>query len=132
MLDSMSFLDRFLSNDPEGLTPPPRITDVEVPGLRIFTAEALVILTLPLSSLAPLRAGLGKGGSLRLLTAGQRPVSLITGVHDRALPTLDPVHGWLIPCSVESRTELLALLSAARPGDHELSSVNLAMVLEDS
>lgn len=126
----MSFLDRFRRARPTGLTPPRHSTEVPVPGLRIFTAETLVILTLPLAAVPPLRTALDAGGPLRLTEAGQRPVSLIPVEPGHALSTLDPDHGWLIPCSPATRTELLTLLTAARPGDHELESVNLAVVLE--
>lgn len=126
----MSFLDRFRRRGPTRIDVPEQLPATEVGALRVHTAETLVILS---TDLRGARALIDIAGARtpQQLTCGQaRPVNLLPLPHDQSVPTLDPQQGWLLPLSPETCAEILAAVSTEEPGEYELSSLNLALVIE--
>lgn len=133
----MGFMDRVRGVFGGDTTPrlvelPRRYERVEVAHLGVHTAnlspdtdEKLVIITTTSEALEALR---GLRGALQLVAPEQeRPVTFIPAKHAEA-PVLDPKQGWLIPVSPATAAELQAL--PAGPGEHELATIHLGLVLE--
>lgn len=107
---------------------PERFAQVGVDKLHVHTAnlspdtdEKLVIITMPADALPHLR------GAVQLTHPGQRPVTWVP-VGRPATPVLDPNEGWIIPVTPATAEELAAL--PAGPGEHELATLHLGLILE--
>ncbi|WP_143338999.1 hypothetical protein [Corynebacterium fournieri] len=109
---------------------PERFEPVDVDRLHVHTAklspeteEKMVIVTTSSSALERIAAG----GAVQLNHPGERDVTFVP-VHREAVPVLDPNLGWIIPVTAETAAELAALPKG--PGEHELSSLHLGLVLQ--
>lgn len=133
----MRFMDRVRGVFGGTATPrlvemPKRVDRVEVARLGVHTAnlspdtdEKLVIVTTSPEALDAIR---NLRGGLQLVSPeSERPVTFIPAKHAEA-PVLDPKQGWLIPVSPATAAELQAL--PAGPGEHELATIHLGLVLE--
>lgn len=130
----MGFLDRIRTAFGGGerlVEAPLQSARVEVDRLEVRTAnlspdtdEKLLIVTAPAGALAELKA---LRRPVSLTHSSQRPVTFVP-VKREATPVLDPDEGWLIPVTAETAAELDAL--PAGPGEHELATLHLALVLE--
>lgn len=126
----MGFLDRFRRQGPRRIDVPEFLPTTEVGALRVHTAETLVILTTDLSGARVLVEVAGVRMPLQLTCGQNRPVSLLPVSHGQSVPTLDPRLGWLLPLSPETCAEIVGTVSPEEPGEYELSSLNLAFVIE--
>lgn len=106
---------------------PARVEAVDVDRLHVHTArispdsnERLVILTVSAGALEHM------GKAVQLTRPTERAVTFVP-VKQAADPVLDPKLGWIIPVTPETAAELAALPPG--PGEHELSSLHLGLVL---
>ncbi|MCP1387709.1 hypothetical protein M5J20_05835 [Corynebacterium sp. TA-R-1] len=128
----MGFMDWVRGSGRERLVEmPTSYGRVEVPVLHIHTAnlspdtdEKIVILTTTPVVLEELR---GMRGAVQFVAHDERAVTFVPSKSAEA-PVLDPKHGWIIPVSPATARELQAL--PAGPGEHELESIHLGLVLE--
>lgn len=120
----MGFFDRFFN----------RVPTVRVAHLSVHTAnlspdtdEKLVIITTTPAGLDALRKF---RGPVQLLADAptSRPVTF-TPTDSASDPTLDPKTGWIIPVTAQTAAELAALPPG--PGQYELESIHLGLVVED-
>lgn len=102
----------------------PSEVEVRTANLSPDTDEKLVIVTLTAEALARLSR---LDAPLRLLPSDGRAVTFERASRD-AVPVLDPARGWVIPVSRATAAELAEL--PAGPGEYELSSIHLALVVE--
>ncbi|MBA4505411.1 hypothetical protein ACUY28_09555 [Corynebacterium sanguinis] len=104
------------------------VSTLEVRTLNLSpdTDEKLVVLTLP-SGVAERVAGMDT--ALRVVPEAGRAVTFVRVGFD-ADPALDPKLGWIIPVTEATAAELRALPEG--PGEHELTSIHLAIVVEDA
>lgn len=109
------------------LTLPAKITDIQAPVLDIYMAETLVIINLDESSVDKLIDAARQLSATRFTGPKGRPLSVIPTNDERALPTLHPDHGWLLPLSPPVVKELLE--SGLSIGDNELDSINVAFIV---
>lgn len=107
---------------------PDEVRQVPVDKLEVHTAtlspdtdEKLVIVTMPASALPLI------DGPTQLTHEGGRPVTWAP-VNKPANPLLDPNLGWIIPVTPETAAELAGLPEG--PGEHELASLHLGLILE--
>lgn len=107
---------------------PNSITHIDVPLLKVYMAEDLVIINIDTSSAQVLIDAAQHSIPTRLSGPQGRPLSLIPTAHSITPPTLDPNLGWLLPLSPAVSAEILA--SGLPAGDTELSSINVAFVVE--
>lgn len=124
----MSFLERFRRNKPALMSYPNSITHIDVPLLKVYMAEDLVIINIDASSAQVLIDAAQHSIPTRLSGPQGRPLSLIPTAHSITPPTLDPNLGWLLPLPPAVSAEILA--SGLPAGDTELSSINVAFVVE--
>lgn len=103
---------------------PARTLNVHTVNLSPDSNEFIVVLTVDEHAFAQL---LLIDAPLRLTSPTSRPVTFATGVPGGA-PTLDPNVGWLIPVTEETAEEIRALPSG--PGEHELATIHVALVVE--
>ena len=101
-----------------------RTLKVHTANLSPDTDEIIVIITVDEDTFNKL---LLIDGPCRLTSPTTRPVTFQTGVRGGA-PTLDPNTGWTIPVTAATKAELHAL--PAEPGEYELATVNVAIVVE--
>ncbi|EEI17666.1 hypothetical protein [Corynebacterium lipophiloflavum] len=102
------------------------VLEVRTLNLSPDTDEKLVVLTLPPG--VTQRAA-GSDTALRLVPETGRAVTFVR-VNFDADPALDPKLGWIIPVTDATAAELRALPEG--PGEHELTSIHLAIVVEDA
>lgn len=109
---------------------PEQFEPVDVDRLQVHTAklspdteEKMVIVTTTPKALERIAAG----GAVKLRHPGERDVTFVPVGRD-AVPVLDPKLGWLIPVSPATASELTALPKG--PGEHELHSLHLGLMLE--
>lgn len=110
---------------------PDEVRQVDVDTVHVHTAnlspdtdEKLVIVTMPASALSHIAL---IDGPTQLTHPTERPVTWVPVDHD-ADPLLDPNLGWIIPLTAATAVELRALPEG--PGEHELSSLHLGLILE--
>lgn len=103
---------------------PARTLAVHTANLSPDTDEVIVIITLDADAFGELTL---IDAPLRLTAPDSRPVTFVTGVSDSA-PVLDPNEGWIIPVSDATGAELRGL--PAGPGEHELTTVHVAFIVE--
>ena len=101
-----------------------RTLKVHTANLSPDTDEIIVIITVDEETFNKLML---IDGPCRLTSPTARPVTFQTGVRGGA-PTLDPNTGWTIPVTAATQAELRAL--PAGPGEHELATVHVAIVVE--
>lgn len=99
---------------------------VHTANLSPDTDEKLVIITTTPKGLEALRQ-LRAPVQLLADAPASRPVTF-TPTHSASDPTLDPKNGWIIPVTANTATELTSL--PAGPGQHELSTIHLGLVIE--
>lgn len=126
----MGFLDRFRRTGPKRIDLPEQLATTEVGVLHVHTAETLVVLSTDCAGAKALIDTAASRAPCQLTSGDNRPVSLIPQRHDRSVPTLDPTLGWLIPLSPETCAEIIRVVSDARPGEYELSTLNFAVVVD--
>ncbi|GAB3076952.1 hypothetical protein [Corynebacterium aquatimens] len=107
------------------------VHSVEVDALSVHTAhlspeteEVLVIVTTTPDALELIRA---VHHPLRLTSGDARPV-IFAPSKKSAAPVVDPRHGWIIPVTAATAEELRSLPPG--PGEHELTTLHLALVIE--
>lgn len=100
--------------------------EVRTANLSPDTDEKLLIITTSPAALVALHAC---RRPLTLTNPSHRPVTFVP-VSTAATPVLDPDAGWLIPVTPATARELAGL--PAGPGEHELETLHLALVLEDA
>lgn len=107
---------------------PQEVRRVDVDKLHVHTAnlspdtdEKMVIVTMPAEALLLI------DGPTQLTHHAERPVTFAPVERD-ADPLLDPNLGWIIPLTPATAAELRALPPG--PGEHELSSLHLGLILE--
>lgn len=132
----MGFLDRIRAAFGGGehlVEAPGEVVRVAVDRLEVRTAnlspdtdEKLLIITTSPAALEELHAC---RRPLTLTNPSHRPVTFVPVPKD-ATPVLDPDAGWLIPVTPATARELEKL--PAGPGEHELATLHLALVLEDA
>lgn len=98
--------------------------EVRTANLSPDTAEKLLIVSTVPEALPALTAF---RRPLQLTHPSQRAVTFVP-VRRAATPVLDPDAGWLIPVTPETASEIAALPPG--PGEHELATLRLALVLE--
>lgn len=125
----MGFLDRFRRTGPKRIVVPEQLQTVEVGDLHVHTAEELVVLSTDLAGARALIEAAVSRRPMRLTCGDKRPVALIPLEHARSVPTLDPKLGWLLPLSPETGAEISRRISREAPGEHELETLNLAVVV---
>lgn len=110
-------------------------TSASVAALHVHVAEGTVVLSTTPQGAAAMRRACSARTPLRLHCPGERDVTLIPAdPAPAAHPALDPARGWLIPLT-PSASEELAEGVRAEPGQWELSSINLGVIVsgeEDS
>lgn len=105
-------------------TLPVRDLEVRVANLDPDTDEKLIIIALPLAAFA----GLTRiDAPLRVAPAEGRAVTFVP-VRADADPALDPNLGWIIPVTGATAAQLRSM--PLTPGEYELASVHLALVVE--
>ncbi|QYH20021.1 hypothetical protein JKI95_03005 [Corynebacterium aquatimens] len=127
----MGFMDWLRGTGREQLVEmPTQFERVEVQELHVHTAnlspdtdEKLVILSTTPAALEEIRY---LRGAVQLVSEGERAVTFVPSKSAIA-PVLDPHQGWIIPVSPATAHELQAL--PAGPGEHELGSIHLGLVL---
>lgn len=128
----MGFMDWLTGANRERLVEMPTSFErVEVPALHVHTAnlspdtdEKIVILTTTPVVLEELRA---MRGAVQFVAADERAVTFVPSKSASA-PVLDPKQGWIIPVSPATARELQSL--PAGPGEYELESIHVGLVLE--
>lgn len=108
---------------------PDRFTPLDVDRLKVHTAklspdteEKMVIVT----ASAAVLGQIASGEAVQLRHPGERDVTFVP-VRREAVPVLDPNLGWIIPVAPATAAELAALPKG--PGEHELSSLHLGLIL---
>lgn len=111
---------------------PTRAEQVHVETLAVHTAnlspdtdEKLVIITTTASALAALQQ---LRGAIQLVSNTAERIVTFTPTRSGVNPVLDPKRGWIIPVSPATARELQAL--PAGPGEHELESIHLGIIIE--
>lgn len=125
----MGFLKRIFSRDtgPQHIGLPDNIPATEVAALHVHTAENLVVISTGVDGARVIIDAARTSTAQQLRSGDARPVNLIPLEHGNSVPALDPKLGWLIPVSPDTAAELLKI---AGPGEYELASLNLAVVVE--
>lgn len=107
---------------------PEAFVQVAVDKLHVHTAnlspdtdEKLVIVTMPASAISLI------DGPVQLTHRTERPVTFAPVDRD-ADPLLDPNLGWIIPVTPATAEELATLPEG--PGEHELATLHLGLILE--
>lgn len=83
----------------------------------------MVIVTTTAAALERIAAG----GAVQLRHPDERNVTFVP-VNREAVPVLDPNLGWIIPVTEETAAELAE--TPKGPGEHELRSLHLGLILE--
>ncbi|MCG7236996.1 hypothetical protein [Corynebacterium sp. ACRQP] len=109
---------------------PDRYEPLDVDKLEVHTAklspdteEKMVIVTTSAAALDRIAAG----GAVQLRLEGERDVTFVP-VGREAVPVLDPKLGWIIPVTPATAKELAELPKG--PGEHELRSLHLGLIVE--
>lgn len=97
--------------------------EVHTAKLSPDTEEKMVIVTTSAAALDRIAAG----GAVQLRREGERDVTFVP-VDREAVPVLDPKLGWIIPVTPATGRELAELPKG--PGEHELSSLHLGLIVE--
>lgn len=97
--------------------------EVHTAKLSPDTEEKMVIVTTSAAALDRIAAG----GAVQLRREGERDVTFVP-VEREAVPVLDPKLGWIIPVTPATGRELAELPKG--PGEHELSSLHLGLIVE--
>ena len=111
---------------------PSRFERVQVDALHVHTVnlspdtdEKIVVVTSTPDMIERLR---GLRAPVQVFSCeSERPVTFVPSKRTDA-PVLDPKQGWIIPVSPATAEELSGLPSG--PGEHQLSTVHLGLVLE--
>lgn len=131
----MGIIDRarelFGLKQPRLVELPDRVVPVVVDKLQVHTArlspdtnEKIIIVTTSARALEELSR---IDDAVQLTSPTARPVTFVP-VDRRSEPVLDPKYGWIIPVTRETAAEFAGL--AKGPGEHELSTLHLGLVLE--
>ena len=111
---------------------PARVERVQVQTLAVHTAnlfpdtdEKLIIVTTTTAALTALQQ---LRGPIQLTSKNAERAVTFTPSRPGVSPVLDPKHGWIIPVSPATAHELQQL--PAGPGEYELESIHLGLILE--
>ncbi|QPK83862.1 hypothetical protein G7Y29_03455 [Corynebacterium qintianiae] len=105
-------------------TVPVRNLEVRVANLDPDTDEKLIIIALPLAAFERVARA---DAPVRLAPTEGRAVTFVP-VRADADPALDPNLGWIIPVTGATAAELRSM--PLMPGEYELTSVHVALVVE--
>ncbi|ALC06500.1 hypothetical protein CDES_10625 [Corynebacterium deserti GIMN1.010] len=125
----MSFFDRFRKpGEPELLTLPTVLAEVDAQHLDVYLAETLVIINIDENTASTLLNAAQNLTATRFTGNSGRPLTVVPINDPTSRPTLHPDHGWLLPLSPPVVAEIVEY--GLGKGEKELESINIAFIVD--